>query len=478
MELRPVLTKIDEWHRFWRDGDVGTEQVDRRHWLEVGQLKVQPLNLEPDVLPMPFASDIASVSADLLFGDPATLTFDGEGMDKANEVLEEWIQEAMLESVLLESAEVAAADGGVYLRISDDPVLSPMPIVDAIWPDRAVPHFSHGRLRRVVLWKIVDESGGRILRLLEYHRPGVIEHGLYRGTAEKLGTRIPLSSHGMTAGLSEMVVLPFEGLAVEWVRNMGPEKSLPRGYGRSDLDGIEHVLSALNDTWASWMHDIYVGRGRVVVPRDWLRQITESTVGFKWSDDVFVGMDYMADEDSGPKVMEIIQFDIRVEAHLGTHLALMETAVSSAGYSPQSFGLEIKGRAESGTALNVRERKTFRTRQRKLRYWQRPVPSLAQKAMLMMSVTGERPSIEFPDVAAPGMSERSETISRLRGAMAMSVHAAVEEAHPDWTEVQVLEEAERILREHMLTDAAAVGVELFSDPDMMPSASSEGMEDD
>ena len=60
------------------------------------------------------------------------------------------------------------------------------------------------------------------------------------------------------------------------------------------------------------------------------------------------------------------QFAIRVEEHINTILDLIERAITYAGYSPQTFGLKIEG-GESGTALNIRERKTYITRQRKTR---------------------------------------------------------------------------------------------------------------
>ena len=50
----------------------------------------------------------------------------------------------------------------------------------------------------------------------------------------------------------------------------------------------------------------------------------------------------------------VSQFEIRTEQHKQTALELLNRIISSAGYSPQTFGLSISGSAESGTALNIR----------------------------------------------------------------------------------------------------------------------------
>src|SRR5690554_710725 len=71
----------------------------------------------------------------------------------------------------------------------------------------------------------------------------------------------------------------------------------------------------------------------------------------------------------GHKPIESVQFDIRADDHLKTCQALTEQIISLSGYSPQSFGMDIQGRAESGTALRIRERKSMLTKQKKSRYW-------------------------------------------------------------------------------------------------------------
>ena len=52
--------------------------------------------------------------------------------------------------------------------------------------------------------------------------------------------------------------------------------------------------------------------------------------------------------------VEVVTFALRTDEHRDTMLTLVERVASAAGYSPQDFGLNIEGRAESGTALRLR----------------------------------------------------------------------------------------------------------------------------
>ena len=61
------------------------------------------------------------------------------------------------------------------------------------------------------------------------------------------------------------------------------------------------------------------------------------------------------------KPIEATQFEIRAEQFEKTCLNLLDRIITSAGYSPQSFGLNIAGRAESGTACAEEFKRIFDT---------------------------------------------------------------------------------------------------------------------
>src|SRR5205085_1548181 len=66
----------------------------------------------------------------------------------------------------------------------------------------------------------------------------------------------------------------IDKLTASYVPNMRPNRRY-RGLdlGRSDYQGVEDLLDALDETWTSWMRDLRLGRGRLVVPEAYLQSL-------------------------------------------------------------------------------------------------------------------------------------------------------------------------------------------------------------
>ena len=140
--------------------------------------------------------------------------------------------------------------------------------------------------------------------------------------------------------------------------------------GQSDMAGAETLFDAIDETYSSLMRDIRLARARLLIPETYLDfEDLGSGPQAKFDNDqaIFVSLnaDPLMAKDAG---ISAHQFAIRNEEHITSISDMIERVVSHAGYSPQTFGLKIEG-AESGTALNIRERKTYTTRQKKWKYW-------------------------------------------------------------------------------------------------------------
>ena len=415
-----------------------------------------PVGKPQSGLHMPLAGELASVSADLLFGDAFDLTVADKAAAKR---LDELRSETSLQNKLLEGAETCAALGGAYLRASWDKGLADEPFLTTMLPDHAVPEFRYGRLTAVTFWREVagDAQKGVVLRHLERHERGVILHGLYRGEKDLLGHAIDLKASPDTEGLEPVITLPdalAKRLAVAYVPNVLPDKRRPTSpQGRADVEGCESLLDALDETYTSWMRDIRLGKSRIVVPADALEPAVfgggrGAGKSFDADREVFTELEV------DPQHMDItpVQFDLRTAEHAETALHLFERIVSEAGYSPQTFGLKIEGRAESGTALRLREARTFKTMARKQRYW---APALADACELLLildgaifgrAVTAERPRVTWPEETATPQ-EVAQTLALLRTAEAASTETMVRMLHADWGDELVAAEVGRIQAE-------------------------------
>lgn len=416
-----------------------------------------------DWVHMPIAADIAAISAALLFSESPKISLpEGEGKDR----WDGFYRENNIPSKLLEAAEIAAAGGGVYLKLYVDADLSEFPRVDVVAPVDVNAKFRSGSIVDYTQSDIVrfENNGETIYRVVESRTRGAngsytLETGVYKGNKTDFGTRIDPADLVETAYLvgKESLVLTKEvGIGVIYIPNVLPNRlNTSMAEGVSDFHGLVSLLDALDDAYTAWMKDIEMGRGKVLVDKELLKH-----GDFDTKQDYFVKM--QLDESKfggahGYKPYEVVQFDLRSEQHKLTCLHLIEQIVDRAGYSPASFGMAQEGKAESGTALRIRERKSMLTRAKKGNYWSDGIRKFIQAVWAWdvgfgLSSGYEAPdpteiTVDIQDSIIPEGIELAQTAQAMRGAEAASTQTLVAMMHPEWTTEQIDEEVKRIKSE-------------------------------
>ena len=147
--------------------------------------------------------------------------------------------------------------------------------------------------------------------------------------------------------------------------------------------------------------------------------------------------------------------DVKAEQFEKTAINLINIAVSISGYSLQSFGLGADGKAESGVALNIRERKTMQTTAFKQTYWEQSLLSLLRKMILIqkyelrtVSISDEEINLEFADSVSNNIQEVATTVKMLNEAIAISNETKIRMVHPEWTNEQIQNEVLKIQQEN------------------------------
>ncbi|GGM77044.1 hypothetical protein GCM10012275_54610 [Longimycelium tulufanense] len=448
----------------YRGGVVG--RLARWFW---GQ--PTPLGERRTKLHVPLAGDIAAKSADLLFSEPPTFTVDDMAtQDRLLEHVEEG-----LHATLLEAADVCAGLGGVYLRVCWDRDLADRPWLSPVHADAAVPEWSWaGRLTAVTFWRVLADDGGtEVVRHLERHERGRILHGVYVGTRERLGRRVPLTEYPETTGLAEslsdgnVIDTGNPGLTAVYVPNMRPNRTwrtIPAAtrLGRSDYASLEPFLDALDEVYSSWLRDIRLAKGRILLPSVYLQSNGPGQPA-TWDADreVYAALNQLPN-GTGQQIT-LAQFAIRHEEHSRTAIELMSRIVQSAGYSVQSFGLSSDV-AVTATEVTARERQSMVTRARKILYWRAALAETidtllaVDRAVFGAEVEPQRPNIEFADSVSQDPESMARTLQLLTAAEAASLQTRVEMLHPDWDADQVRAEVKRIRDD---TGRAVVEPDLF-----------------
>lgn len=420
---------------------------------------------------VPIASDIAATSANLMFSQAPTFTvFHGDTTKNETDQqtrLKSLIDSNNLMNKLNEGGETCAALGDVYYKIRwNDKAENP--IIDVVQPDQAWPEYILGELRCVHFFTelVSDIEKDRVVRAYELYSRGHITMKLFSGSKGSLGDEMP-ESDLVKLGYSSEIKAPIDDMLAVHIANIRPNRRFRSSMlGRSDLDGLRDLCDALDETYSSWMRDIRLAKARLIVPAEYLRKPPDSMIeGLKvkgaWEFDpdleTYVAMDIDTDRAGGTGITPS-QPDIRSDEHMKTCSQLIQDILQLAGYSPQTFGLDINGSASSGTALNIRERKSSTTKNKKQAYWKAPLEQI-MTALIRLDASlypsdgshGEdKVVIVFADSMGADPATIANTIEALSRAKAMSIEMMVRTQHPDWTEAQIADEVGRIRADYQL----------------------------
>lgn len=433
------------WFRKHGHASAGSEQIGQAH--------------------VPLAADIARTSADLLFGEmptfsPRPLDPNGTPDPKVQDRINDLTDRMGLGAALVEGAELCAALSAIYWRMTYDPAVIPdRPIPTWVQPDMAVPEWTWGQLTAVTIWSVLPTPPGApdtgTWRHLERHSTGFIEHGLYVGDGDTLGRRVDLSQHPATAGIvltgPDFIALPAGiPMTAGYIPNMRPNRILRTGQlGRADIQGIEKPdgpLAGLDKTWSSWMRDLDLGKGRAIVPAEFLQDGGAGQgATFNLDRAVYDGL-RMPPQTSGSPIT-VMQFAIRVDEHARTAAEQFATVVRSAGYSLGSFGVQGEGPAITATEQRARNGLSMTTREKKTRYWSPGLQQFWSCLLAMDSVMfngpatlGQQVDVVFPPGVADAPEQVATTVNLLAQAQAASTATKVAMVHPDWDGAQIAAE--------------------------------------
>ena len=439
------------------EGELRYTSTEGMFWARDGKAKLH----------VPIGADIAQVSADLLFGQELSFSAydeETEANGSAQQArLDKLVSLNDLTNKLVEAAESCAALGDVYLKLNWWQNEMDYPVVSVVQGDAAYSEYVMGRLNAVHFFSVLrrDYEKDEVLRLYELYEKGKIFTAIFRGSSNDLGAEAQENALSYY-GLEREVQAPVNELLAIHIPNMRPNRLYRDNYlGRSDFDQLRGLMDSLDEAYSSWMRDIRLAKARLIVPAEYLRRrsgdmFRDGQYTYEFDEDVETLVALDIDPDRGGSTITSSQFAIRSAEHAATCAELIRNIVSIAGYAPQSFGLDISGMAQSGTALQIRQQKSYNTLAKKQTYWKSPLEKLLTSMIHLDAAlypgagsdSDDEVKIRFADSSANDISTLSSALQMLNSASAISTQLKVQMLHPDWTQQQIAEEVERVKTEN------------------------------
>jgi A118 family predicted phage portal protein len=419
---------------------------------------------------VPAPADLATLSSDLIFSEPPKIRLgeDGAGDKKAAARLDLIANSDEAHATFNTMGELKAALGATAITSVWDTEVSDHVWLEVSAADVIIPEFRRGKLVACTMWtQWVD--GQTYWRHLERHEVGAITHALYRGSQNNLGKRVALQARPETEYLANVVdgdgriLTGIDRLTCSYNLNMPTRAWRKRGdlayTGRSDFAGLHGLFDALDEAFSSWMRDLKLAGGKIVVPEAALQSFGPgSGQAFDLSQEVFLGLNMPGDPNK-PGAFDKIQFEIRVQEHQSTVLAIYREILRASGYSQSAWGDYAAGSpnqgAQTATEVQDRDKASERTRDKKILYDKQ---ALARQSSVALELDGllfpgkgggrfDEPDVMFADAAQQDPEKRARVVQMLDAARAASTKRRVELANPDWDDEQVKTEVDLILAE-------------------------------
>lgn len=424
-----------------------------------------PARQQSSRLHMPAPADLARTSADLLFSQPPRFTVgqdDASSQKKAQERIDKLLASPETIATFLEGGELQAALGGSYMRLWWDQEVSDKIEMSAVPADSAIPMWRYGRLVGVTFWTVVHKDDKAVYRHLERHTSGKIEHGLYYGTDDTLGTRIALEELPDTAWAADvtdedgLIDTGVKGLTAAYAPNVRPNRvwrNVPglSPLGRSDFDGLEPLFDALNSAYSSWMRDLELGKARIFIDENMLANRGPGKGAYFDSEQEIYTQIKAAGSLKEAGQIHSEQFGIRWQEHSQTCAEILNAILRGAGYSASNFSDDGLTVTKTATEIASRDRLSERTRDKKIGYWKAALgPLAATMVQLDQRVFGTRfdlsepPEVNFPVRPQMSLGELAGSLSTLRSASLISIEQGVRERNPNWPKDEVDAEVARI----------------------------------
>lgn len=376
-------------------------------------------------------------------------------VSKDQDIWEQTAEENQFSQLMEKAISESLVVGDGAFKISFDPDISQLPIIEFISGDRISFEYRRSRLREVV-FRTLHQYNHKEYQLLEIYGYGYIKYELRHD--DKI---INLSAIPQTSGLQDIA---FDNSFIMAVPLKVFDSPKWEGRGGSIFDSKTDSFDSLDETWSQWMDALRKGRSKEYIPTDMLPRNPKTGEVLKPNafDNAFIAHDAPMGEGQQKKI-ELVQPVIPHDSYLSAYVTALDLCLQGL-ISPSTLGIDVK-KLDNAEAQREKEKATLYTRNKIIEALQAVLPLLIDAVLksyytwIKQGLQDIKAEVPFGEYANPSFESQVETVGKAKSQGIMSIEACVEELYgrtkdKKWKEAEVL----RLKAEQGITDMAEPGV--------------------
>lgn len=342
-----------------------------------------------------------------------------------NEIWESIVKENNLYKQLEKATKKALVVGDGAFKISFDPQISKLPIIEFYSGENIDINYDRGRIKEIVF--NTQYTFNRTTYILhETYGFGYVTYKLYKGNSE-----VPLNSIPQTTNLVDITFDKSFCMAIPYIIF---ESDKWDGRGQSIFDGKIDSFDSLDEAWSQWMDALRAGRAKTYVPECLLPRNynTGEVLKPNYFDNRYIKTDAPLTEKADFKI-DTEQPVIPTENYIQTYITALDLCLQGL-ISPSTLGIDVK-KLDNAEAQREKEKTTLYTRNAIIESISEMLSRLvdvifkAYNTWLNKPIKDTEVSVSFGEYANPSFEAVVETLSNPN--TPMSIEAKVEEMWGD-----------------------------------------------
>lgn len=364
---------------------------------------------------------IVDVLTNIIMTDYNGIDFDGK--KEYEDIWKKAEEENNFNDLLEEAVKQSLYKGRGAFKLSLDPELSEMPIIEYFGKDRVELVYNRGRLVELIFRTIIEEKNKKYV-LKEHYGYGYIRHELL-----SCDEKIEYNIHDLekTQNLTDIEFNKSFMMAIPY-----------KVFENAIYDKKTDVFDAYDEVVSQWMNAVRDGRVRTYIPEELIPR--DKNGGFLLRpnpfDNKFIKTKGQMSEDKGNEV-KVEQPNINVDSYMNTYIATLDMCTQGI-ISPSTLGIDSKKITDpNATAQREKEKTTLWTRGKIVDSLNETIPKLvkvfffAYRTMYMKSLEEVEVKLKFGEYANPSFEAQVETVSKGKQSGIMSIEASVDELYGD-----------------------------------------------